>query len=547
MPEMGGVQRAKVERLPDPARPVAVLGTPRQARSYRVTLQALAMTLDVLIDVETHEALRYEVPAQDLVVEPAPERMVDRLERADLTSAIVTKTNLDIEDPSVLTSMKVRATIECTPDVTLEGLSVPGQRFDGKVEKGVVEGVFEIRPRRSDGSGATPWPIPPGAFSAEGLRPYLAAEEGIESDDPAIGAKARELASGASTCFEVVDRLGAWIGEHVRYEIPGGFTARRVFETGKGECGGHSHLMAAMLRSLGIPARTPMGGMYIPLHGGSFGQHMWNEVYLGAAIGWLPIDVTAGQRTFVDAGHIRLMAGVTRFRPRSIEVLAYEPREAAASRPVDRATGPYPFTVGETLVYAVSVKGQAIGEDRVTYRGRQGAGHLFEGTTSLGGGHLVETTWTTVGDDGRLISFRCERKAGQDASAIEVARDGANAVITTTTSEGRNSASVGANLDVFPLHNNCTAHFAIPLSRITVKEGEETRIRFLHDEQKAAFWMTLRGRAPEELTMGDKTVVARVVAGSLLSLEMTFHLDERGRLLRFAQTIGDVVIELKAP
>lgn len=36
-----------------------------------------------------------------------------------------------------------------------------------------------------------------------------------------------------------------------------------------------------------------------------FGQHAWNEVYMGEA-GWIPIDATVSEVDHLDSGHIRL-------------------------------------------------------------------------------------------------------------------------------------------------------------------------------------------------------------------------------------------------
>ncbi len=56
-----------------------------------------------------------------------------------------------------------------------------------------------------------------------------------------------------------------------------------------------------------------------------FGQHGWNEIYLGPA-GWIPVDATAGEIDFVDSGHLRLgvyKSPVTALNPRRMQVLAY--------------------------------------------------------------------------------------------------------------------------------------------------------------------------------------------------------------------------------
>ena len=122
------------------------------------------------------------------------------------------------------------------------------------------------------------------------------------------------------------------MAQHIKGAIPGGVTARGTFDQGAGDCGGHSFLLAAMCRSVGIPARVVWGCMYTPHQGGAFGQHAWNEVYMGPA-GWIPLDTTIAEVDYVDSGHIRI--GVfgsvaTSLNSRSIDVLDY--RVAPAGR-----------------------------------------------------------------------------------------------------------------------------------------------------------------------------------------------------------------------
>jgi hypothetical protein len=68
--------------------------------------------------------------------------------------------------------------------------------------------------------------------------------------------------------------------------------------------------------------------MYVPNMGGAFGQHGWNEIYMGEA-GWIPVDATAFETDFVDAGHIRIsehLVSASSFNAKSIEILEYKLR-----------------------------------------------------------------------------------------------------------------------------------------------------------------------------------------------------------------------------
>jgi transglutaminase-like putative cysteine protease len=62
-----------------------------------------------------------------------------------------------------------------------------------------------------------------------------------------------------------------------------------VLELGKGVCQDFAHLMLAVLRSFGLPARYVSGYLHRP--GKASQSHAWVEVWLGEA-GWFGIDPT---------------------------------------------------------------------------------------------------------------------------------------------------------------------------------------------------------------------------------------------------------------
>lgn len=542
LPELNSAQQAVVTFLGE--RSLTVQGKETMAREYAFTMSEIGTEFTVSVDSKTNEVLRSEVPAIGMIVERADPKMIERIERVDLTSGILAKTNLDYTDPSQLTFLRVKARIETTIAVTREGLDVPGQRFEGTVENGVIDGVFEIRPMRTDGAGAPPFPVPEGTFAAPELQPYLASEVNIESDHAGLAAKARELAEGASDCFAVLDRLSRWTGD-IPYVIPGGGSAARTFELRAGECGGHSRVLAAMLRSLGIPARTPMGGMYVPLYGGCFAQHMWTEVWLGERIGWLPVDCTAGQWTYVDAGHIRLSEHLTAFRPQSVEVLDHEPKVAHAVGA--RRTDAFPWQTGAEWTYVYRAGGKDLGEEKVTYRGKQeDGGHLFTTAVALAGGRLVEDATTVVGADGSLRRFVVERTMGKAKTTFEATLDGDRAKISRKSDDEATDDTVQSDAASFVLQNNNTTHFAILVNRVVLPDDGEVRVRMLHVEQRSPLPLTLRKTGRETITIGEHKLEATVVAASIAGVTFTLHVDDNGRLLRFAQG-ANVTIELQQP
>jgi hypothetical protein len=282
------------------------------------------------IDRETAQVLKAEFPGNRTVY-LADASVVKQIELANLDESLIARANVAISDFTVITSMKVQATLEPMGLwITPESLNVPGQRFTGTVEENRIEGIFEVEHKRYDGKNAPPFP--PDFSGDESLQEYLEPSGLIQSDDPVLVEKAREIARGSKDSWEAVGRMAAWVHQEIDYAIPGGGTARGTYDSRTGECGAHSNLVAAFSRAVGIPARVVWGCMFIPNYGGSFGQHGWNEIYMGEA-GWIPLDATVGETDYVDSGHIRVgvhESGTTALNPVALEVLDYQLAEGEA-------------------------------------------------------------------------------------------------------------------------------------------------------------------------------------------------------------------------
>ena len=279
------------------------------------------------IDVVTGRQLRADYATRSIILADSSVR--DEAQAAKIDDRVFAKVAVAIKNISEISYLKLRAVLAPTGAwITLEDLNVPGQKFQGTVKDNRVDGVFEISHPRYNGQNAPPFP--PDFTRDERVRQYLQPEELIESEDPTLSAKAREITAGAKSSWEAATRLSKWVAEEIRYALPGGVSARNTFDLRIGECGAHSLLMAAFCRAVGIPARVVWGCMYVPNAGGAFGQHGWSEVFMGEA-GWIPLDTTAREIDFVDSGHVRLgvlASKATSFGPESVEILDYKTREA---------------------------------------------------------------------------------------------------------------------------------------------------------------------------------------------------------------------------
>ena len=123
---------------------------------------------------------------------------------------------------------------------------------------------------------------------------YLGSVQEIKWNESMISVqKAHELTQGLQTEAEKVEAIYDYIVQNIRYDYEK-VTAltsdylpdiETIFEENKGICYDYASLFAAMLRSVGVPARMAKG--YAP---GIVEYHAWNEVLVDGE--WIVIDTT---------------------------------------------------------------------------------------------------------------------------------------------------------------------------------------------------------------------------------------------------------------
>jgi len=281
------------------------------------------LTITYWLTPEYDYFIKFEVLNRKIYL--ADHTVVDKIKVANMNESIFTKANVQISDIQAITYMKLKAEIQPSGvNLKPEDLNVPGQKFTGTVADNLVEGIFEIESIRYDGKNAPAFPA--NFDNVKSLKRYLEPERGVECDDPILIEKAQDIVKGSKDSWEAAKKLSKWVAENIHYAIPGGGTARKTYDIKAGECGAHSFLLTAFCRAVGIPARVVWGAMYAPNYGGGFGQHGWNEIYMGAN-GWIQVDATAFEIDYVDAGHIRiaeLQSAATSFNGKKFEVLDYK-------------------------------------------------------------------------------------------------------------------------------------------------------------------------------------------------------------------------------
>jgi transglutaminase-like putative cysteine protease len=294
-----------------------------KALALDVLVPKTALKYSIWVDTETGYLLKTELPNGRSSYRSG-ESIKKRIRTVSVDETLLAKVNVSISDIHQISYMAVRARIEPIGlQVSVEGLNVPGQTFTGTVEDNIIDGIFEIEYPRYTGLDAPPFP--PDFSNDEEAQAYLGTDMFIECDDAVLADKARELSEGSTDSWEAAMRLSEWVAENISYAIPGGGTPRKTYDIRAGECGAHSFLLATFCRAVGIPARVVWGCMYVPNQGGSFGQHAWNEIYMGSA-GWIPVDATVTEPRYLDSGHIRFgeyQSLSTSFNPHEMEVVDY--------------------------------------------------------------------------------------------------------------------------------------------------------------------------------------------------------------------------------
>lgn len=125
----------------------------------------------------------------------------------------------------------------------------------------------------------------------------------VQSDNPLIVRKAKELVAGSNDAVQAARVIHSWVMENIRQKgTPSMPSAVDVLKTMEGDCNEHAILYAALCRAVGIPCKICAGLVY---RDGLFWYHAWNKVYLGR---WIPVDPTFGLFP-IAATHLKLKEG----------------------------------------------------------------------------------------------------------------------------------------------------------------------------------------------------------------------------------------------
>lgn len=126
----------------------------------------------------------------------------------------------------------------------------------------------------------------------------------LQSDDAGVRDHASRAKGNLADPAQIARSMEAYVHKNLAKKnfstalASAGEVARNL----EGDCTEHAVLLAAMLRSAGIPSRVAVGLVYVD-GVSAFGGHMWTEAHMNGQ--WIPLDATLGQGG-IGAAHLKL-------------------------------------------------------------------------------------------------------------------------------------------------------------------------------------------------------------------------------------------------
>jgi transglutaminase-like putative cysteine protease len=132
---------------------------------------------------------------------------------------------------------------------------------------------------------------------------FLNATPLVQANHPQLKTQVEKIVKPDDFAEQKVSKIVNWVYRHVEKKpvlsVP---NALEVLQNKVGDCNEHAVLVAALLRTAGIPAQIETGLLYLS---GRFYYHAWNIAYLG---NWITADAVFNQFP-ADVTHIRLIRG----------------------------------------------------------------------------------------------------------------------------------------------------------------------------------------------------------------------------------------------
>ncbi|AMK14972.1 transglutaminase domain-containing protein [Methanobrevibacter olleyae] len=130
----------------------------------------------------------------------------------------------------------------------------------------------------------------------EDLKKYLSSSKNCQVNNKAIKDLAKTLTSSLKTNYEKAKKLFNWVRDNIQYTKYRNTRkgAVKTLQTKKGNCVDQSHLLIALSRASGIPARY-VKGTNCKFSNGYVSGHIWTQMYIGNK--WIVADTTSSRNS----------------------------------------------------------------------------------------------------------------------------------------------------------------------------------------------------------------------------------------------------------
>ncbi len=196
---------------------------------------ATGLETKLWIDKETGKRLKME-SQNHIRMYLARAAVQSRIKTGNWDEVVFMKTNHFIKDIHTISYMKIKCSLEQAPAATKEDLNVPGQKFTGLINGNKLEGIFEIAHKKYDGKNPSSFPLNTEQYKE--IEKWLKAEGRIESDDPVLIEKAKEITNGSENLWEASCSISQWVIENIDGSIMGAQPVKLL--TGETEHAGRS-------------------------------------------------------------------------------------------------------------------------------------------------------------------------------------------------------------------------------------------------------------------------------------------------------------------
>ena len=129
------------------------------------------------------------------------------------------------------------------------------------------------------------------------ILPYLLSTKNCQSTNANIIALAKSITQSATDPYTKALLIYNWVRDHLAYSfyynsVKG---ANGALSSLSANCCDHAHLINALARAVGIPARYAHGNCYFTSSGNWYG-HVWSQLYINGK--WISADATSSRNSF---------------------------------------------------------------------------------------------------------------------------------------------------------------------------------------------------------------------------------------------------------